>query len=802
MKTIKPRRAGVLCRTFENGDASYLAVSVLVFFPFAPPSRPLTEVDLWRFAAVELGDEPIDACMPKQRGEVLVTGSAYPFGGPRPACAPRVTIGTVDKTLYVVGDRFWKGGAASDPRPFTEMPLGWEQAFGGEGYAPNPVGKGFAPTRTEHGEVHVLPNVEDPKRLVRFPDDRPQPAGFGPYDLTWPQRFSKVGTYDAAWLKERFPGFAKDMDWSLWNGAPEDQQIQGYFKGDEPFTLELMHPEKARIEGRLPGLRTRAVVTQRTGEGEAFREIATRLDTVRLFPHAERGVLVFHGLLEVAEDDGTDVVHLVLACEDMGAPKPVDHYREVLARRLDKKSGALPALRDGDLMPDRGGAAEAGSADAGTASVMATQGLLQKNMRRKAELEHERAKQRMAALGLDPGLVPPLPPEEPPPNLDDLATFVERMSAEADKAKADAEKRKLEAEEQARAACREQGIDYDRMMRDGQKGGGPPKFSAAEEIAKLRQAADRAKAQGLSDPEMDAALADGSLEECLRASEQRLREAYRRFAHHFPEAVRLEGDRGLDVRRQVAEGHRRGESFAGRDLTGADLSGLDLTRCDLRGALLERVDFTGAELGGADLTGAVLARADLTRANLFAAKLAGANLGSAKLVEAEVGGADLTGAVLAKADLTRARFHDAQMTRVDLSEAILAGADLARATASRVDLVGTDLTGVKLEGADMSKCTFVECTVAGVDFSCAKLVSAVFVAARGDGAIFRGADLENLRVVRDSSFERADFRGAKLVGANLRGTRLAGSDFSGARLADADLGEADLSGARLYRALA
>lgn len=104
MKTIKPQSLSALCRPFENGDACYLAVSALVFFPLAPPSPPLAEVDMWKFAARELGDEPIDMCMPKQRGEVLVSGSAYPFGGPRPACAPRVAIGTVDKTLYVVGD--------------------------------------------------------------------------------------------------------------------------------------------------------------------------------------------------------------------------------------------------------------------------------------------------------------------------------------------------------------------------------------------------------------------------------------------------------------------------------------------------------------------------------------------------------------------------------------------------------------------------------------------------------------------------------------------------------------------------
>ena len=54
------------------------------------------------------------------------------------------------------------------------MPLIWERAFGGEGYAQNPVGKGAAPVSTPHGEFQFLPNVEDPDcgnvyRNLKFP---------------------------------------------------------------------------------------------------------------------------------------------------------------------------------------------------------------------------------------------------------------------------------------------------------------------------------------------------------------------------------------------------------------------------------------------------------------------------------------------------------------------------------------------------------------------------------------------------------------------------------------------------------
>ncbi|HVY47960.1 MAG TPA: DUF2169 domain-containing protein [Minicystis sp.] len=805
MKVIKPQKLGVLTRPFETAEGCFFSVALLVFFPFEPPYAPLSEVSLWKFCAAELGDEPVDAAMPKVRGEVLVSGSAYTRGGPRPACAPRVTIGTVDKTLYVVGDRHWVRGAPSEPVPFTEMPVTWERAFGGDGYAPNPLGKGYLP-RGEKPERRPLPNVEDPKRLLRSPDETLPPAGFGGYDFTWPQRQSKVGTYDAAWLREAYPAFPKDMDPSIWNTAPADQQIARTFQGDEPFSIEHMHPDEPRLEGRLPGVRARAFVTHRGKGGEAFREIATRLDTVRLFPGKKRGVVVFHGAIDVLEDDATDVVHLVAACEDLGAPKPIDHYRGVLAQRLDRKRGALLALRDKDLMPEpraTAASAEPKRDEDEDEALFAREDLLRKNVRRRAEAEHAKLAKHMTERGLDASALPPLPPEEAPPDTDELPAFVERMDAEADSAKKQLEERKAAAEAQLRAYCAATGVDYDAAVRDAEgRAGGPPRFSADAELAKWKALRDQAAASGVALPEIDALLADADLPEKLRATEERTREAYRRFAHEYP-AARRALDAAEALRAEVVAGRAAGQSFAGRDLTGANLAGLDLTRADFKGAFLEGADLHGAELGGADFTGAVLARGDLTGANLFAAKLARANLGRAKLLDCELGGsADLSGAVLAKADLTGARLHDAAMGRADLSEAVLARTDFTRAIMTEIKFIKTDLSGARLEGADLGKSTFLEGTVAGVDFSGAKLASAVFVACSGDAAVFRGAALENLRVVKDSSFEGADFRGAGLAGANLRGTKLARADFSGATLDRADLGSCDLRGARFYRAKA
>jgi uncharacterized protein YjbI with pentapeptide repeats len=810
MKTIKPQKIGVLTHVFEDARQPYLVVSLLGFFAFDDPGALLSEVAMWKLVGEELGPgAPLDAGMPKSRGELLVTGRAYPGGSePRPACSVRVTLGAVDKTLYVAGDRRWKSGVPTEPAPFSEMPLGWASAFGGKGFAANPLGKGAAAIETPEGEVVPLPNVEDPAHLLRSPKERPAPVGFGACDISWPQRISKAGTYDEAWMRERFPGFARDLDWALWNAAPEDQQIEGYFRGDEAFAVENMHASRPRIASALPGVVTRAFIRRKAGAEEALREIPTRLDTVHLFPHRERGLLVFRGVTKVAEDDAADVAVLLAACEALGAPRPAAHYEEVLARRMERKKGHLHALRDGELMPaapPREGRPRL-SEPSEISAVLAREGLQRKHLRRHAEAELDRARERMRALGLDPSkyLPPALPPDEPRPDVEDLPALVEAATGRAERAKAEAADARAGAEARARKLCAERNVDYDALVEDAKgRGGGPPKLRARAELDKLRALRDAARASGVRVPNLEAKLADPDLEKKLALAEEKLVGAYKRFAHHFPAASRLEGEPAARLRAEVVAGREAGRSFAGRDLTGADLAHLDLSGADFAGAMLERASLAGSSLAGADLRGAVLARADLTGVDLTGARLAGVNLGHAILRGVKAGGGvDLSGAVLAKADLGGADLRGARMAKTDLSEARFDATDMSGATATGLRFLSSDLRGLKLAGAELCRCCFLSSDVSGVDFSGATLTGSVFVRAKGEKAVFRGARLENLRVVEGSSFAGADFGGALLEKANLRGTDLSGSDFSHARMSQADLSECDLRGARFYRAVA
>jgi len=321
MKVIKPLNQSLLYKVFEREKKCHLSVTILSFFSFDVTQGLLSEIDLWKFAGSELGKEAmLDMGMPKPKGEVLVVGTCFASGGkPIPAHEVRLQIGPIDKTLHVFGDRFWKRKAGivktiTDPLPFTEMAMSYENAFGGPDHKMNPLGKGCVPVTSDTGEtVHPLPNIENPRDPIDSPKKKPDPAGFAPIDLTWPQRLDKVGTYDERWLRERFPGPAEDMDWTFFNAAPEDQQIDGFFKGNEPFEIKAMHPEKPLIQANLPGFTSRCFINQKADRGEQFKEIETCLDTVWLFPHAEKGIVVYRGVAEVQTDDAEDVLHMLLA---------------------------------------------------------------------------------------------------------------------------------------------------------------------------------------------------------------------------------------------------------------------------------------------------------------------------------------------------------------------------------------------------------------------------------------------------------------------------------------------------------
>jgi uncharacterized protein YjbI with pentapeptide repeats len=790
MKVFKPLAQGLLFKVFEEARKCYLSVAILSFFPFEVSSGLLSEIDLWKFSASELGKHAmLDMCMPKPKGEVLVVGRCFAAGGkPVPASKVSLRVGPIDKTLHVFGDRFWKRKGSvlktiTDPIPFTEMNVSYENAFGGPDYKKNPLGKGHAPIKMDAEEkTHPLPNIENPRDLIDSLNKKPDPAGFAPFDLIWPQRFEKVGTYDQKWQRERFPGLAEDMDRTFFNAAPEDQQIEGFFKGDEPFEIKGMHPNKPLIQAKLPGFKSRCFINRKTEEGEHFREIDTRLDTVWLFPHAEKGLVIYRGVAEVQTDDAEDVFHMLVAYERVNdKPRAFEHYQEAFLKRIDEEKGYQHLLDEKDLIPP---GEKSGFAALLEEAEKEEESLLAQNMARRAQREREKARVKIKQMGLDPDQhIPEKPPEQPKFSMDNLAKIEEF----AKKAEADALAKKAEMEQNLRKTLAAQGMDYDQFMEQARKsGGGPPKFSAEKQIEQLKQF-------GINDPEM---------EKKLYQAEETMKQAYRQFAHHFPPAPLPPVEEAARMREAVMAGYAEGMSFAGQDFTGVDLSGQDLKNIDLKDAILEGANLSGADLSGANLSGCVLARADLSGARLSGANMDETCLGAANLKETNFSDARLPKAAFGKADLTDADLSGATMDGADFMEANLPGANLSRTTLKETLFYENDLHGAVFVEADLSRSQFINANIEATDFSGANMTSTVFVGVRAEKSVFKKADMTKACAAGEACFAGANLQGAVLNQAGLRGSDFSGANFEQAKLEMADLSECNLKQANLYRALA
>lgn len=802
MKLLKTQRIAYLQRIIERDQRFHLCVGAALYVPMDNVRNLLPEPALWKCAAAALGAEtPLDEMVAKSRGEFLVAGSAFAAGGAaRKVVGVRVRVGDLEKKLTVIGDRQWGPGGASDPLPFTEMPVTWARAYGGEGHAHNPVGRGLAPVRGPSGLVHALPNVEQPDRLVRRPEDRPHPAGLGPIDITWQPRAGKAGTYDDHWLKNDFPGLARDADWTIYNVAPPDQWLAGFFRGDESWLVEGMHPERAVMEGRLPNAVIRCFVN-RTARG-AFTEVPMRVDTVWLFPNQERLVVIYRGVEEVEDDDAPDVDQMLLACEDPAAPRDVGYYGARLDERLHPDHGPAAILREHELMPDWPVLPVAGVKDDMAALEM--KGLLFRNLRKRAVREGLEARERVAALGLDPDLHAPGVPsveDELPPTLDDLPRVMREAEREAAEKRAAAEARQQAREVDIRRRFAELGLDYTVIEKEmSTPKPGPPRKTAPEKLQVLQHLAAEARRHGVVVEEIEQMLVDPAFHARLQMTDDGALKNYLSSAHHWTPAARKPPELSAQWREAIARHLQAGGSLAGADLTGLDLSGMDLRGRDLRGALMESTLLTETDLREATLVDAVLTRAELTRTLLSGARLDGANLGGARLEATRLDGASLAGAQLFRAsfegaDLTGADLRGATLTEARFRASVLRGAVCEKLTFYKVDLSGMDLSGARLAEA-----VLLECLADGTDFSGAELRQVSIVMSRARGARFVGAAMRNARIQMKVDLTGCDFRRAVMPESNLRDVPLAGADFSGADVTGCDFSGCNLQGAKFVGA--
>ena len=245
-----------------------------------------------------------DFALSKTSTDILVEGLAVPSRGePATEALIRFKVADVDKTLKVHGHRAIFEGASgiglTAPAPFVEMPVTWEQTYGGwdqrgnEWEPRNPAGRGFA-THASHLVDTQAPNVEYPDHPYRSQASG-RPAGIGPVAHHWQPRVRYGGTYDQRWTDTRDPLVPADFDRRYYRSAPEDQQTRAPLIGYEEVRLGGFSADGV-LGFILPRLSIDVITKFR--QGRDVRQVPT-IYTLWLYPSRRRFEIVYQTALEV-----------------------------------------------------------------------------------------------------------------------------------------------------------------------------------------------------------------------------------------------------------------------------------------------------------------------------------------------------------------------------------------------------------------------------------------------------------------------------------------------------------------------
>ncbi len=344
MRVIKPDSLALTYKNFSTRKEKMLSVGMMSCFHFnrGGVDNLMPEEKLWELSGLAMGSHTVlDEGFPKPASEFLVYGFAH--AGRNKKCTSieiAVHFDRIEKSLSVFGDRYFDCGKISFPQSFETISIDEYHAFGGMTYTENPMGKGMSKIVVDGIERHVLPNVELSDCLIMHVDDRPLPASLSALNSGAPQRTCLLGTFDNTWLKTRWPSFPDDMDVNYYHVAPVDQRIDGFFYGDEKFSISNMHPDFSLLGGELPRLRARCFVHQilPKDKNAGFKELSTHAETVWLFPDYECGIILYRAEVHTNDSNAEDVLHVMAQWENLDdAPSSYENYRELFFQSSSKR---------------------------------------------------------------------------------------------------------------------------------------------------------------------------------------------------------------------------------------------------------------------------------------------------------------------------------------------------------------------------------------------------------------------------------------------------------------------------------
>lgn len=330
----------------------YAIISAALGFNALKSSELLHEQDLEDDWGKSVTDIPMDEGYIKPKSEVMVVGKI-----PSPAAKERYTMRLqmqgIDKSLVVFSPRRWIPAPLGrfeidwDIKSAKQLDLSWQNAYGGDGYALNPQGTGFAKGlikgRSKLYKGLALPPFEVLSPGVNSPTDEDvPPAGFSPIPMQELRRWQYFGATPDYWQKQGLPTLPDQFNFAFFQQAPTDQQRELPFEAGEPYQLEIGDQVFA---GNLPSFNIRLFLADKNfaKNMEGAIEQKVRLDTFYLLPSQKKGIVIARACFEVSDIHMTEWEHTMLVLENPLEPKMPEEYEETFLQHLSEAALLKPS---------------------------------------------------------------------------------------------------------------------------------------------------------------------------------------------------------------------------------------------------------------------------------------------------------------------------------------------------------------------------------------------------------------------------------------------------------------------------
>ncbi|MEP4547704.1 MAG: DUF2169 domain-containing protein [Saccharospirillum sp.] len=854
MRVIKSLHSGVLHRNLEMDKRELLSVASLWGFQLST-GKPLLEKDLWPCVLEALPQgQALDVGLPKFKAEFLVAGS-FLSPEPVPGGTVHVECGECKKSLAVFGDRYWSTTSFEGPEPIAELPLTYEQAFGGENFLSNPVGKGIAGVTYEGVKRYPLPNVEYLDALVSSKNDKPRPASLGNVDVTWQPRSQLAGTYDEEYINRYMPGFPPDMDPTYFCCAAQDQWFEDYPKGGERFRISSMNLEYPELSGILPQINARLFLADTSGSDTKLVELENQIDTVWFFPNQDCGVIIHRGVMELSTETPLHFSDLLIAHENQAdTPRDIAHYKDQFIKRTDPEKGAIYSFSTDALIPEGvmcGFKQIMSEAETDNSVARDQFNTYADNQTAKLEAQineqNEASGSPLSEYGFDgvsiselqskqsvddtemgrqiQSILDKIAPKDPNnPNAVDLEKMDlsaidelnEYMKSMAEKEEQKAMEGIQERIEQLRAEPSTVGMaeDMERALAERKLPPVLPRIrdevnaawaSIESQMSETRKNLMVTQSLGVDPAPILAQL--NSLNETAEKINESLESAesgYCKSAHFIEESRSPhEGkEPGLVVEFQSLVGSNREFEFV--ELAFTSLPKLILIEKSFKGGYFEYADLTDSAFENVRFSRAVFAHANFTEAQIVGCTFSECNLGACDFTNARFEQCEFDDTTLGRSRFKGAVFINCvfKCGMDGFLEADLKGSSFSDCEMESCIFNELDMTGCVFERCKLDTSNFVYCQLAGSRFSGSSLNGANLVGAKASGVDFSECSMENIRfvdgcVLSECKFTHAtgslaNFRGSQLDKANLSESRFHSCDFSDANLFAANISQASL----------